>query len=183
MSGYILMSKKGVIEMMETFMILFVIFVLIGIGMYFFYKFSISSTKETAKEACMLTASEMLSSVLTTPELQCTHQSSPKSCVDAVKILAFKNSSGIRLLKKGPCKKKIVFQQVYPQPGKNNNTECDANSMRSIEFPTNCGKWTLVVPDAAVKGKAERIISTPVSLYYPNKKEYGIGKLVLSVYT
>jgi len=179
------MNKKAVIEMMESFMILLVVFILIGFGMYFFFKVSVASTQESAEEMCMLDASQMLSSVLSVPEIQCSVQGALEDdCIDTVKLIAFMDSDRKKLLEgKGACLKKIEFVQVYPVPeGRKNDTECTAPEMRNPDFPENCGKWTLVGPENT-KGMAARKISTPISLYYPHIREFGLGKLMLTTYT
>ena len=62
--------KKGQAEMMETFMVIIVLFLIIGMGMYFFFKFSISSVKEEAKDVCILDAAKMVASASSLSELR-----------------------------------------------------------------------------------------------------------------
>ncbi|MBU4241902.1 MAG: hypothetical protein KKA65_02145 [Nanoarchaeota archaeon] len=179
------MKKKGMIGMMETFMIIFVIFILIGFGMYFFYKFSVSSTITEAQETCELSSYEKLLATLDLPGLQCSFKASPKDCVDTAKLRAFIDTKAAENVGTQACTMKIVFKQIYPQPGiRVNDTECTPDKMRSPEFPESCGKWTLKVPkEELTKNKAARVSSTPVSLYYPHIKQYGIGQLEITTYT
>lgn len=179
------MNKRGVIEMMETFIIIFVIFIIIGFLIFFFLKFSIADTKETAEEACMQSSSLMLLSVLDMPELQCSFKSTPQDCVDTGKLLAFIQSRESEKMAAGMCVKKIVFKQLYPRPGSRyNSSECNLNTMRDPKFPEKCGIWTVATPtEKSMKNKAARPISTPVSLYYPHKREYGLGELQITTYT
>jgi len=176
------MKKKGVVEFMETFIIIFVVFIILGLGLFFFWKVSISETKQTAEEACMLTSYEMLLYVMEMPEIQCSIKAKPRDCIDTAKLLSFGSTDAARALGKGACKRNIVVKQVYPAPdARHNSTECTSNQMRDIEFPKSCGQWTLA--EQKEEGKAARTISVPVSLYYPNIKEYGIGKLIITTYT
>lgn len=175
------MDRKGVIEMMETFMVLFIIFLLIGIGMYYFFTSSVKEQQTTIKEVCMLDATQMLASVIVIPDIQCSmHSRLEPYCADTAKLLYIKDSARAKALGElGACKKKIVFQRIYPKPeAKNNGTECTPNE------PEACGQWTIFEPKPAdIKGKASRTMSTPVSLYYPDKREFGMGRLLITTYT
>ncbi len=179
------MNKKGMIGMMETFMIIFVIFILIGFGMYFFYKVSVSSNIETAQEACELETYEMVLTTLELSGLKCSFNTAPKDCVDVAKLRSFIDTGAAQDVGTGPCTIKVVFRQVYPKPGEEAvDIECSQNEMRDPNFPENCGKWTLKVPsEEDTEGKAEAAISSAVSLYYPHQKEYGIGELEITTYT
>ena len=184
--AYFKMKKKGVIEMMETFIIIFVIFILIGFGMFFFFKFSAVSTKETARESCILDASGMLLSALSIPEIQCSQQGTPvDGCVDTSRLTDFKNTKKAGIIAGGACKKKIEFIQLYPEPEPGEESvECGLNVMRSPDFPQNCGRWLIAEPeDEEIKNRDATPLSTPVSLYYPYKGEYGLGKMIITVYT
>lgn len=166
--------------MMETFMVLIIIVFLIFFGLFMYFKYSVSHAKQTAVEVCVQDASQMLSSVLSLPELQCSVQGVVKSnCIDTVKLLMFEKSSKF-LEGSAGCLKKIEFVQVYPKPDKN-DTECNVNNMKSPDFPLSCGKWTLTNPKN-VKNKSTRIISQPISLYYPHINQYGIGLMRITLY-
>ena len=186
----IIKNKKGVIEMMETFMILFVIFILIGFGMYFFYKISSSSGQETHTDICITQSTGMLSSIVKMPDIQCNGKEA-EACIDIAKLAAF--SEGIKAdknrrkaIESSVCPKRITVEQAYPYPDlerKSNITNCTRMDLNNPDFPKNCGKWNVFEPATAKNAKASRLISTPVSLYYPTKDEYGIGRLVITLYT
>lgn len=181
------MNRKGMIGMMETFMIIFVIFILIGFGMYFFYKVSVTSNIEAAQETCEMSSYDQLLTTLDLPGLQCSFKgaSKPRDCVDTVKLRAFIDTGMADDVGSSTCTMKIVFKQLYPEPGaRANGTECSSNEMRNPDFPANCDRWTLKVPNEnQIRDKAARITSTPVSLYYPHIKQYGIGQLEITTYT
>lgn len=184
-------NKKGVIEMMETFMILFVVFILIGVSMFFFFKFWWGSATETHKEVCLEHGTDLLSSIARMPDISCPG-SETSACIDTAKLLAFKaamdtgGATRRKALESGVCPKTITVEQVYPEPERGkNSTECARNLMTGPDFPENCGVWSVFEPKdmAKLKNRASRKIATPVSLYYPSKDSYGIGKLVITVYT
>lgn len=177
--------------MMETFMILFVVFILIGLGMFFFFKFWWGSATESQTNLCLEHATELLSSIAKMPDISC-HGSGTTACIDTSKLVAFKaamDSGGAnrrKVLESGVCPKSITVEQVYPEPERGkNSTECAINLMTGPEFPENCGLWSVFEPKdtARLKNTASRKIATPVSLYYPSRDSYGIGKLVITVYT
>ncbi|RME55045.1 hypothetical protein D6777_01695 [Candidatus Woesearchaeota archaeon] len=178
-----LKSSKGQIGMMESIMVIFVIFIIIGLGMYFFFKTSISQTKKVGEESCVLSTGEQLSSILNLPEIKCSTQAHDNDCVDIAKVISYKNEPSIKNLNRGLCKKSITFIQSYPTP-KVNDTECTEELMRSAEYPDNCDKWTLFEPGKEdIKGKKNvQILETPVSLYFPSINSYRMGKLRLKLY-
>jgi hypothetical protein len=171
--------------MMESIMVVFVLFIIIGFGMYFFFKVSISQTKKVGEESCILSSAEQLSSVLNLPELKCSIQSHDRDCVDVAKIVAFKDDSSLKNLGRGLCKKSITFVQLYPEIDERyKDVECEESLMRRSDYPDNCGRWTLFEPSQKdIKGrKNQQILETPISLYFPSKNEMRIGKLKLKIY-
>ncbi|MEK6816944.1 MAG: hypothetical protein AABY09_04985 [Nanoarchaeota archaeon] len=171
--------------MLEMFMIIFVLFIILGLGMYYFYKFSLSSIEDTGRDVCMQTSSQQLSSIIRLPETICTVQGISRECVDVTKLMAFKESTSVKAFARGVCKKSITFIQSYP-PVKNEtlDVECDGQKLTSPDFPSNCGKWTVYDVDEKTKKEARSkpVIETPVSLYFPTLKEFRIGKLQLRMY-
>ncbi len=170
---------------MEMFMVIFVLFLIMGVGMYYFYKFSLSSLKDTGADTCIQTSSEQLSSMLNLPEVICSIQGHSKPCVDVAKIMAFRNSTSVKSLSRGICKKSITFVQVYPPiMNETRDVECGEDKFRSPDFPNNCGKWTVYEPDEKTKkeSKSKPLLETPVSLYFPTTREFRIGKLQLRMY-
>lgn len=178
-------SKKGDVGMLEMFMIIFVLFIILGLGMYYFYKFSLSSIEDTGRDVCMQTSSQQLSSIINLPETICSIQGHSKPCVDVTKLMAFKGSTSVKAFARGVCKKSITFVQAYPAVrNETRDVECDEQKFRSPDFPANCGKWTIYDVDEKTKKEARSrpVIETPVSLYFPTLKEFRIGKLQLRMY-
>lgn len=178
-------GRKGIIEMMETFMVLFIIFILIGLGMYFFGKGMITSAKDTQTELCLKHGTEMMLSIANLPDINC--GSGMQACIDTAKLEAFRGAMADKnrrkILESGMCQKSIVVEQVYPEAKGKEKINCTMQELRSTDFPGNCGKWAVFEPKVKTVFKSSNKIVTPVSLYYPNKEEYGIGRLVITVYT
>ncbi|MFH1637060.1 MAG: hypothetical protein ABIB71_01395 [Candidatus Woesearchaeota archaeon] len=173
-------SKKGQAGMMEMFVVLIIIFIIIGFGMYVFFKASISGTKEQAEGLCVMTATSQLKAILYMPELICSSQAHIENyCIDVFKVIAYKGAESKGAIIAGNCPVKVVIEQAYPEP--NGDRECD---MVRPGMDKNCKYIVLYEPSEGEKAgrETEIITSTPVSLYYPEKDEYAIGRLVISSY-
>lgn len=171
--------------MMEMFMIIFVLFIIMGLGMYYFYKFSFSNLQKTAEDSCVQSTSEQLSSVLEMPEIKCSNYANDEECIDIVKLIAFQGDPSIETLSRGTCKKSITFKQVYPPIDERyKDVECGEQEFRDPDFPNNCASWNLFkLKESDIKNKKTQIIlETPISLYFPTLNQYRIGKLELKIY-
>lgn len=178
------MNKKGVIEMMETFMIIFVIFILIGIGMFFFFRASVSSGKEVHREVCLTQTTELISAIARLPDINCKEK---HPCLDTAKLEAFMTlnteADKKKVVESTVCKKNITIEQIYPEPDADKKGSC-IGKQGDPTFPKNCNMWQVFSVKASdVKGKAGEAIAIPITLYYPTKDEYGMGKMVITVYT
>lgn len=174
-------NKKGVIEMMETFMIIFVIFILMGIGMFFYFRASLSAGKELHRDVCLTQTTELISAIARLPDINCKEK---HPCLDTAKLEAFASKTEAekqKVLESTVCRKNITIEQIYPEPeekGLCKGKQSDPN------FPKNCNMWQVFsVRASQVSGKAGEAIAVPVTLYYPTKDEYGMGKMVITVYT
>ncbi len=166
--------------MLETFMVLIVIVIILGLGMYFFFKGSMESTVDKASEVCMQSSVEILSSLVSIPELQCSFQGvETTGCIDVVKMQAFIDSKlASKRFAVGNCKKTIVVEQFYPVPS--GSEGCSAKHIQANTYD-ECQNWTLYKP-VGLKSKVGRIVSVPVSLYYPSLLEYRIGKVRMKIH-
>ncbi|MDI6737376.1 MAG: hypothetical protein QME12_02560 [Nanoarchaeota archaeon] len=174
-------NKKGVIEMMETFMIIFVIFILMGIGMFYFFKANVAGGKELHRDVCLMQTTELISAIARLPDINCKEK---HPCIDTAKLEAFASKPEAekkKVVESTVCRKNITIEQIYPEPdekGLCKGKQGDPN------FPKNCNLWQVFSVEASkVKGKAGEAIAVPVTLYYPTKGEYGMGKMVITVYT
>lgn len=163
-------STKAQLEMTEPLIVLIIFFIILIISIFFYYQYSISSIKEKGEESLTTSSSVLLSSIGSLPDISCNKE----NCIDTIKLIAFINNN-----KDYPIfdKKTITIEQVYPIP-KYDKT-CTPLDYNKIEFPLNCKKFIL---HKTQEISNKQIISTPVSLYYPQNKQYGIGKLIIEVY-
>ena len=177
------MKRKGQSEMMETFMVIIVLFIIIGVGMYFFFKFSIASTKEEAQDVCILDAAKMVASASSLPELRCSvsgHEST-RICVDLLKAIAAKkvNSTSFRSI---TCPRDVTLEIIYPEPGK--GAECTERKVTEADFPRNCANVTIYkAPQGLLKGKTGPILNSAfISIYVPTSDRYIVGRLKIGSY-
>jgi hypothetical protein len=164
-------STKAQLEMTETIIVLFIFFIILIISIFFYYQYSIRSVQTSGEEALTTSSSVLLSSISSLPDI-----SSNKvidNYIDATKLLIFTT-----LNKDYPIfdRKTITIEQIYPVP--KSNDICTPLSYNKIDFPLNCKKFIL----HKTQGNNPKIISTPIPLYYPEKQEYGIGKIIIEVY-
>lgn len=177
------MNKKAQIEMIEMLMVLTVIVIMIALGVLIYYGIYIGSIGEEGEALAEQESSVLLATLALMPEFQCSLRTTNSECIDTVKLYSFKNELVNEY--KGHYAsffgfKKIMFERVYPIPL--GDDECEvSDDYQKAKYPDNCAYWVVyenILPNYAKK----TIISTPVSLYYPNTKESAIGKLVIESY-
>ncbi|MFH0936341.1 MAG: hypothetical protein V1815_01525 [Candidatus Woesearchaeota archaeon] len=163
-------STKAQLEMTETLIVLIIFFIILIISIFFYYQYSIGNIREKGEDALTTSSSVLLSSISSLPDISCNKD----NCIDIVKLLAFVDDN-----KDYPIfdKKTITIEQVYPQP--TSDKLCTPILYQQMNFPLNCKKFIL---HKAIETQNKQIISTPISLYYPQNKQYGIGKLIIEVY-
>jgi hypothetical protein len=176
-------NKKGMIEMMESFMVIFVIFILIGLGMFVYFKVSVSSTKETHADICLSQSAKIIAAIAEMPDISCKEK---RPCIDAMKLDAFiergQNEMN-KVLESSVCPKNITIEQIYPELEPGVKGLCNRQT-GNPDFYTRCNTWAVFRPTGTIpKTWASRNIETAVSLYYPATDTYGIGKLKITVYS
>lgn len=163
--------KKGQVDLMETIMVLVIVVVLLILGIFFYYTFFAQSVEQSGVESCFQSTDVLLLSVVNMPEIQCSVNTREKPCVDASKLLVFEPGRNYGGMFETNCPQRIYFEQVYPVV---NNVTCTRDT-----YP-NCNIWYVYEPIIQPEGVA--VLSTPVSLYFPDKDEYTMGKLVVEAY-
>ena len=158
------MSKKSQIQTFETIAVLFIFFILIGIGAIFYvriYKSNLEITKYGYSQSKSVTIAQR---VMFMPELQCSEDKVVKdNCIDILKLEAAKeviNSNEIYyydLLEFS----EINLTQEYPS---------------SASVP----KWT-IYSRKIDKPSSSFLTFVPISIYDPAADTYGFG--VLSIET
>ena len=158
--------------MMEAISVIFIVFILIIIGIYFYYSTIIDTIQEEGQSGSLISNTVLLSFIPTMPELTCTNY---QNCIDIFKLFAFTQYSknNPNLLDDYPILRgKIIrFRQLYPPVNQDN---CTIEKLNDISFPSNCDTYYLV------EGPMTRITSTPISLYVPSKDLYVLGLVEVS---
>ena len=167
-----LASSKGQLQIQETIIVIFIFMVMLGLGMIFFYKFQIGSIEQDQQDYRIQKFDNILLSLPTYPEIECSIYGVSENCVDVFKLAAFSKVGSSEYYKEQLGFKNITVYQMYPNK---NNNECNLN------VPQDCGVWNVYYNEPRVKG-VTLIRETPVSLYYPATDSYGIGLLVVEAY-
>jgi len=175
----LLKMKKGQVHVTETILVVFIVLIILIIGVVGYYRFSFEKNKSLEGELSERAATIMLAKAVNLDELAC----GDGDCVDAGKFLPFRRVLGEDLGRFRSIfgRKKIVFRQIYPVlDGSVLEVECDTANYIQMDYPNNCGKWTVYEfnPDNEYGSK----ISTIVSLYYPEFDRYVVGRLEIDHY-
>ena len=143
--------KKGQIEMSITVLVLAVFFVLLFIGLIFYFSFSFESFKESQDKILGERYNVYLSYIINLPELKCSYMGVEKECLDVSKIRKLND----------PYYKRVFsgVTKIY------------------VQDITNNKEYDLYQSGAGVG----EVYSTPTSLYYPENNKYTIGKLYLVI--
>jgi len=171
--------KKGQIHISETILVVFVVIIIILVGVIFYFRFTIARNEALPYELSERQATIMLAKAVNLDEIAC----SEEDCVDTAKFLPFKRvlAEDYDRFKKIFGRKKIVFRIIYPEPEESvKDVECGVAEYIQVEYPENCGKWTLYEfnPENELGAK----ISTVVSLYFPETDQYKVGRLEIEHY-
>ena len=166
--------KKAQLQIQETILVLFIFIVLLILGMIFFYRYNAQGLKNDIFELDLMKFDALISTFQQNPEIRCSFLGEDASCVDSTKLLAFKelikDEKGYYRSKIGF--KNITFYKLYPE---RNSNICELNNFN------DCGVWNVYLEKPKNYGK-RLIRTTPVSLYFPDKDEYGIGEMVIEWY-
>jgi hypothetical protein len=156
--------KKAEIQMHETILVILIITIIIGLGLFVFYRYYLNSLEQTKLEYEQLKIYDLLATFPNHPLLQYTYHGNPENSFDTLKLL------NLNLDNLG--EKEITIKQIYP---KKQEIKCT-----TLNYP-NCNSY-LVYSKKLSKSKNINIISTPVSLYFPLTKEYYPGLLEIKWY-
>ena len=147
--------KRGQLQIQESIFVLFVFFIILVIGMVVFYQMEFRSIERMRKENEDVTFYYLISYVPAMPEVVCSEKGIVEECVDLVKARAFASYDN-DYYRKIFGNRKIILN-------------ADGEKIELYDFEPS-------------KYSAERIISTPVSVYNPRDKSYTIGKLEVHDY-
>ena len=143
--------KKGQIEMSITVLVLAVFFVLLFIGLIFYFSFSFESFKESQSKILSERYNVYLSYVINLPELKCSYMGVEKECLDVSRMKQLRGQ---------------YYQRVF-----------DGVTKIYVDDITKNKETVLYLYGAGIG----EVHSTPVSLYYPENDRYTIGKLYVVI--
>ncbi|MBS3163581.1 hypothetical protein J4427_02720 [Candidatus Woesearchaeota archaeon] len=161
--------KKAQIQIQETIIVIFIFIIILGVGLVLFYKFNESSIRQIEDDDRLVYFYNMIGTFPSMPEVKCSSLGDEKECIDVSKLIAFKNKGEF-------FKSNITIYTVYPERP---NIECTIQKLNSGQ---DCGTFPVFsnIPKTFIN---KRVIFTPVSLYYPDRDTYELGKLVIEVYS
>lgn len=149
---------KGQINITQTIFIVLILIILVAIGLIFFFEYEKAGIEENTKEYEFSKFQQLVHVIPSMPEFQCSRFGVVDDCMDFIKIKGFSLVSDEYVDFFG--KKKIIVTEVLLS--KINVTLYDNE------------------PDEFF---SEKIVTSLVSLYYPNSKEYGVGELEIRWYS
>ena len=142
--------------MMETVIVLFIFFIILGISLIFLFQMNQSSTEKLIRTYEQNDLYNFLLEIPNTPQIQCSFLGSQEECLDSIKLLT-------------PLEEKIYGRRKITVELINTQTPILCTS---ATYP-NCNTFNLYDnrPNSNVA------ISTPIAIYYPINNEYKPGIL------
>lgn len=169
-------SKRAEIEMTETILVLFALVLIIFIGIFVYYRFSVQHVQTVSQELSEQEASVLLATLSRLPEIRCSRD----DCLDTGKFLPFSQLSRDSSFYAGLLgSTQIIVHQLYPVVS--SEDWCDFAHYQQSTYPDNCRSW-VVYDRKPAQPKQEIIYSRPVSLYFPETHTYRIGRLEFHVF-
>jgi len=153
--------RKG--QFHESVIVILIFTIIFGIALLGIYKYNTNSIQDIQNDLEESKSGSLLSQLPMSPYLHYSELSDEKEMVDTIKLLNLElEDLGFRT---------IEVKQVYPRV---NSLECNKET-----YP-NCDTYSLYNKVKASQDK--KIISIPVSLYFPLTQETKIGNLVVTTY-
>ncbi|MBU0963101.1 MAG: hypothetical protein KKD48_04320 [Nanoarchaeota archaeon] len=166
------MNKKAQLQIQETILVIFIFILIVGIGLIVFYKSNEASIQKINNNDKLTYFYSMIGTFPSLPEVGCSYLSDDKNCIDVSKLIAFKNKGDFFF-------SNITIYTMYPEK---QNKEC---TIDLLNREVSCGTfivYTYIPPKCKTEFCEKKVIYTPVSLYYPDRDSYELGKLVIEVY-
>ena len=153
--------KKG--QFHESVIVILIFTIIFGIALFGVYRYNMNSIQDIQNNLEESESLSLLSQLPASPYLQYSELSDEKEMVDTLKLLNLKmDNLGFRT---------VEIKQVYP---KINDLECNREN-----YPS-CNTYTIY--NRAKASQDKKIVSMPVSLYFPLTQETKIGNLVVTTY-
>jgi len=151
--------KKAQLQIKESVLVIFVFTFLFLFGLILFYQYTAQNIEDSVNEYEEGKFRQLIAYIPSMAELKCSRFNVEEECIDVMKLKAFMEISDEYKDEFG--NKNITIREVFLEK-------------ESWEIYNN-------LPVGYSDGDVLRI-STPVSLYYPDKKEYGVGVLEIEWY-
>lgn len=173
--------KKSQIQMGETIVVLFIVIVIIALGLIIYFNFRSSDIESEAEEMQFGSSSMMLSILSSIPEIKCSIEAKDEECIDTTKVLVLESFMGRNTQKYRQIfgGREINLKISYPESS--TQGVCTQEKYKQYNYPDNCDTYVIYKPTKTTQNK--KIISTPVSIYFPDKDIYGIGSLQIITYS
>ena len=167
--------------MAETVIVIFIFIVLVSLFIIYYTQFRSEGIQQEAKESKTSQSVSLLSVLASVPEIKCSEKTKEENCIDTVKVLALKSivRQNINYYRSVFGTRDITLEILYPQP--KTKVECNLQTYKNINYPLNCNQY--IIFSSVTKTSNKNIISTPVSIYFPETDTFGIGKLIVTTYT
>ena len=149
---------KGQLRITQTLFIVLILLVLVIMGLVTFFQYEKAGIESKAEEYQFNKFQQLIHVIPSMPEFQCSRFGVVEDCIDFTKIRGFASVSEDYVDFFGD--KKIVVTEVL------------WSNMNVTLYDHEPSSW-----------EDERIVTTLVSLYYPNRREYGVGELEIRWYS
>jgi hypothetical protein len=161
------MKKKAQIQMMETISTLFIFFILIVIGLIFYFNLAKTSIQEKTDQFQDLSRVQVAQLASTLPELQCSQENVIKAnCFDMMKLDSASKENGIVYTNKNFYFDLMLFSNI---------------TVRNI-YPEQVKEWNIYFNQPS-NFTSRRSAFFPISLYNATDDLYNFGLLIVEVYS
>ncbi len=147
--------KKGQLQIQETIIVIFVFTVIFVIGLMFFYRYTVNSIEQDIERHKEANFRQLIGYIPSMPELKCSRFYVEEECIDVAKMNAFKFISG-----------DYDFGEI---------------KLNVKEVYLTGNEWQ-IYDGSPMDYENVLVISSPISLYYPDTGKYGVGVLEISKY-
>ena len=167
-------GKRGQIQIQETILVIFIFTIIIIVGMSVFFRIQENSIKQEYRDFKIKQKSNFILTLPGSSDFVYTKNGLKADAIDVTKLFALKElvtrKPQTYFTKYGYLN--ITIYEVYPE---RKTKECkDVNDLGE------CGVWNIY---SKIPEQGRPIIKrTPVSIYYPNTREYSIGVMVIGMY-
>lgn len=172
------LNKKSELQIMETIMVVIILIVIIIAGMAFFYKYMLGSIDADNKAYKADLFSKGIYTFPQQAEITCYSNKVKESCIDAYKMIGFSDIVARNKDSYIPTYgfQNITVEIVYPLP----KERVLCSKARSAD----CSTFVLYenIPGNEDMLKQRRVLTTPISVYFPGERKYAIGVLTITGY-